>query len=110
MAEKSKVLITGGAGFLGSHLADRFLAEGYSVIVMDNLITGNLENIEHLFGHEDFLFLQHDVTNFVWVKRRTGLHYAFCFSCQSDGLFESAYQDVESRCDGYAQGTWLGQT
>lgn len=68
MAEKSKVLITGGAGFLGSHLADRFLAEGFSVIVMDNLITGNLENIEHLFGHEDFLFLQHDVTNFVWVK------------------------------------------
>ncbi len=68
MAEKSKVLITGGAGFLGSHLADRFLSEGFSVIVMDNLITGNLENIEHLFGHEDFLFLQHDVTNFVWVK------------------------------------------
>ena len=68
MSKKSKVLITGGAGFLGSHLADRFLAEGYSVLVMDNLITGNLENIEHLFGNEDFQFLQHDVTNFVWVK------------------------------------------
>ncbi|MEM6633350.1 MAG: UDP-glucuronic acid decarboxylase family protein [Bacteroidota bacterium] len=68
MSKKSKVLITGGAGFLGSHLADRFLAEGFSVLVMDNLITGNLENIEHLFGNEDFQFLQHDVTNFVWVK------------------------------------------
>lgn len=63
----AKVLITGGAGFLGSHLADRFLKEGCEVVVMDNLITGSITNIEHLFGHDGFLFIQHDVTNFTWV-------------------------------------------
>ena len=67
MTHKPKVLITGGAGFLGSHLADRFLNEGYQVVVMDNLITGNLANIEHLFGQDDFTFVKHDVTNFTWV-------------------------------------------
>ncbi len=65
---KPKVLITGGAGFLGSHLAERFLNEGFSVVVMDNLITGSLDNVEHLFGHENFVFYRHDVTNFSWVK------------------------------------------
>lgn len=64
---KKKVLITGGAGFLGSHLCDRMLKECYSVICMDNLITGSLNNIEHLFGNEDFLFIHHDITNFVHV-------------------------------------------
>jgi dTDP-glucose 4,6-dehydratase len=62
-----RVLITGGAGFLGSHLSDRFLAEGHTVIAMDNLITGNAENIAHLFGHERFTFIKHDVTNYVFV-------------------------------------------
>ena len=51
---KKRVLITGGAGFLGSHLCDRFLAEGYKVIAMDNLLTGSLKNIEHLFREKDF--------------------------------------------------------
>ena len=68
MGRKSKVLITGGAGFLGSHLSDRFLKEGYEVVVMDNLITGNLANIEHLFGHDDFTYVKHDVTEFNYVK------------------------------------------
>lgn len=67
MAKKKKVLITGGAGFLGSHLCDRFLKEGYDVIAMDNLITGSLENIEHLFKREDFVFYHHDVSKFVHV-------------------------------------------
>ncbi len=62
-----RVLITGGAGFLGSHLCDRFLAEGYAVICMDNLITGSKDNIEHLFGREDFLFMHQDVTEFIHV-------------------------------------------
>ncbi len=62
-----RVLITGGAGFLGSHLSDRFLAEGHTVIAMDNLITGNAENIAHLFGHDRFTFVKHDVTNYVFV-------------------------------------------
>ena len=63
-----RVLITGGAGFLGSHLCDRFLAGGHSVIAMDNLITGNTANIEHLVGHENFLFIKHDVTNYIYVE------------------------------------------
>lgn len=64
---KERVLITGAAGFLGSHLCDRFLKEGYHVIGMDNLITGDLRNIEHLFGREDFEFHHHDVSKFVHV-------------------------------------------
>ncbi|NEQ49995.1 MAG: SDR family oxidoreductase [Leptolyngbya sp. SIO3F4] len=62
------VLITGAAGFLGSHLCDRFLTEGYKVIGMDNLITGNLRNIEHLFPSDHFEFYNHDVTKFVHVS------------------------------------------
>ncbi|NTU77971.1 MAG: SDR family oxidoreductase, partial [Chloroflexales bacterium] len=62
-----RVLITGGAGFLGSHLCDRFLAEGHTVIAMDNLITGTTDNIAHLAGHERFSFIKHDVTNFIYV-------------------------------------------
>jgi dTDP-glucose 4,6-dehydratase len=62
-----RVLITGGAGFLGSHLCDRFLAEGCQVIAMDNLITGNLANIEHLFSRKEFEFYHHDVSKFVHV-------------------------------------------
>lgn len=65
---KNRVLITGGAGFLGSHLCDRYLKEGYQVICMDNLITGSARNIEHLFGNEDFSFIKHDVTNFIHVN------------------------------------------
>ncbi len=63
-----KVLITGGAGFLGSHLCDRFINEGWKVIAMDNLITGNPNNIGHLFGNPDFKFIQHDVTDFIHVE------------------------------------------
>lgn len=64
---KKKVLITGGAGFLGSHLCDRFLAEGYHVIAMDNLLTGDIANIEHLMGNKDFEFHHHDVSKYVHV-------------------------------------------
>ena len=62
-----RVLITGGAGFLGSHLCDRFIKEGYHVIAMDNLITGDLKNIEHLFQLEHFEFYHHDVSKFIHV-------------------------------------------
>src|SRR6478752_9571122 len=65
--KKERVLITGGAGFLGSHLCDRFLKEGFHVIAMDNLITGDLRNIEHLFKHADFEFFHHDVSSFVHI-------------------------------------------
>jgi len=63
-----RVLITGAAGFLGSHLCDRFIKEGCYVIAMDNLITGRMENIEHLIGNENFHFVHHDVSNFVHVS------------------------------------------
>jgi dTDP-glucose 4,6-dehydratase len=64
---KRKILITGGAGFLGSHLCDRFIKEGYHVIAMDNLITGDLKNIEHLFKLAHFEFYHHDVSKFIHV-------------------------------------------
>jgi dTDP-glucose 4,6-dehydratase len=63
-----KVLITGGAGFVGSHLADRFLAEGNSVVVFDNLITGRLDNIEHLLGNDRFKFVKQDVTEYLFIS------------------------------------------
>jgi dTDP-glucose 4,6-dehydratase len=73
-----KVLITGGAGFLGSHLCDRFIKEGYHVIAMDNLSTGSKNNIEHLFPLEHFEFYFHDVTKFVHIPGKLDyiLHFA----------------------------------
>ena len=73
-----RVLITGAAGFLGSHLCDRFIKEGYQVIGMDNLITGDLKNIEHLFKLEKFEFHHHDVSKFISVPGRLDyiLHFA----------------------------------
>lgn len=78
MSRKKRILITGAAGFLGSHLCDRFIREGYKVVGMDNLITGNLKNIEHLFPHPDFEFYHHDVTKFVHVPGELDyiLHFA----------------------------------
>ncbi len=63
-----RILITGAAGFIGSHLCDRFITEGHSVIGMDNLITGNVRNIAHLAGNQRFLFVRHDVTNYIYVR------------------------------------------
>lgn len=73
-----KILITGAAGFLGSHLCDKFIAEGYHVIGMDNLITGSLSNIEHLFKLPNFEFYHHDVSKFVHVPGQLDyiLHFA----------------------------------
>jgi dTDP-glucose 4,6-dehydratase len=77
-ATRKRVLITGGAGFLGSHLCDRFIKEGFHVIAMDNLITGDLRNIEHLFKLENFEFYHHDVSKFVHVPGQLDyiLHFA----------------------------------
>lgn len=78
MSTRPRTLITGGAGFLGSHLCDRFIAEGHEVICMDNFITGSPDNIAHLIGHERFRFIEHDVTNFIYVEGRLDnvLHFA----------------------------------
>ena len=75
---KSRILITGAAGFLGSHLSDRFLKEGFEVIGMDNLITGDIKNIEHVFKLKEFSFYEHDVSKFVHVPGKLDyiLHFA----------------------------------
>lgn len=73
-----KILITGGAGFLGSHLCDRFLEEDFEVICMDNFITGSPDNISHLFDHKSFKFIQYDVTNYIHIDGNLDyiLHFA----------------------------------
>jgi dTDP-glucose 4,6-dehydratase len=77
MTEQKTVLITGGAGFIGSHLADYFLQKGYFVIAIDNLLTGDIQNIAHLIN-KDFLFIKYDVTNYIYVDRHVDyiLHFA----------------------------------
>ncbi len=82
MAEKKPQpisVVTGGAGFLGSHLVDRLLAEGHRVIAIDNLITGNTENIGHLAGNENFHFIKHNVSNFIFLPDEK-LDYVFHFA------------------------------
>lgn len=73
-----RILVTGGAGFIGSHLCDRLLADGHKVIAMDNLITGTTDNIVHLLGRDDFLFIKHDVTNYIYIDGPVDavLHFA----------------------------------
>jgi dTDP-glucose 4,6-dehydratase len=63
-----RILITGGAGFIGSHLCDRLLADGHEIVAMDNLSTGSADNIAHLAGHERFQFIKHDVTNYIFME------------------------------------------
>jgi Nucleoside-diphosphate-sugar epimerases len=63
----ARVLVTGGAGFLGSHLCDRFIQNGDEVIAIDNLITGNADNLAHLFGHPKFKFIFYDITNYTHI-------------------------------------------
>src|SRR4051812_43752898 len=73
-----RVLITGGAGFIGSHLCDFFITKGHSVLVMDNLLTGSRNNIEHLLGHKRFQFIRHNVTKYISVQGPLNavLHFA----------------------------------
>jgi dTDP-glucose 4,6-dehydratase len=75
---KSVAVVTGGAGFLGSHLCDRLIAEKLKVICIDNLITGNINNISHLFGNDNFSYIKHDVTNYIHVPGKVDyiLHFA----------------------------------
>lgn len=74
---KPTSVITGGSGFLGSHLSDRLLKEGHRVIAIDNLITGNVANIEHLAGNPDFKFIRHDVTEYIFVPGKVDYVWHF---------------------------------
>jgi dTDP-glucose 4,6-dehydratase len=78
MSHKPRSLVTGGAGFLGSHLCDRLIREGHKVICIDNLITGDVDNVAHLLGNEAFRFIKHDVTEYLYVEGRLDyiLHFA----------------------------------
>ncbi len=78
MRTPGRVVVTGGAGFLGSHLCDALLARGDEVVAVDNLITGSLDNIEHLFAHDRFTFVRQDVSNYLWVPGEVDavLHFA----------------------------------
>ncbi len=73
-----RAVVTGGAGFLGSHLCDKLIANDIAVVCIDNLLTGDISNIEHLFGNEKFTFIKHDVTNFIHVPGNVDyvLHFA----------------------------------
>lgn len=84
-----RILITGAAGFLGSHLSDRFISQGHEVIGMDNFVTGNPQNLAHLAGDECFSFIRHDVSNFIFVpgKVEAVLHFASPASPNSESPF-----------------------
>jgi nucleoside-diphosphate-sugar epimerase len=89
-----RVLITGAAGFLGSHLADRFLKDGHSVVGLDNFITGNPDNIAHLVGNERFEFVRHNISTYTYVagaRRRPAL----CVARESSGLPGAPDRDAE---------------
>ncbi|MGA2775555.1 MAG: UDP-glucuronic acid decarboxylase family protein [Candidatus Omnitrophota bacterium] len=79
---KKIVVITGGAGFIGSHLCDRLINEGFRVICLDNLITGSLDNISHLAKNKNFKFIKHDVSNYISIRGKVNfvLHFASCAS------------------------------
>ena len=66
---RNRILVTGGAGFLGSHLCDRLVHEGHDVICLDNLFTGNKKNIHHLIGNQRFEFIRHDIINPIYLER-----------------------------------------
>jgi len=78
MMYKYRYVITGGAGFIGSHLCDRLISQGHEVVCIDNLITGNIDNIGYLFGKNNFLFLKHDITNYIHVQGK--VHYVLHFA------------------------------
>src|SRR6202162_4257966 len=77
-SSKKVAVVTGGAGFLGSHLSDRLIAEGFRVVAIDNLITGSTDNIAHLAGNQDFTFIRHNVSEFIFVPGR--VDYVFHFA------------------------------
>ena len=101
---RSHAVVTGGAGFLGSHLCDRLLAEGYRVIAIDNLITGDIRNIAHLLGNERFKFVKHDVTEYIFIDGPVDYILHFASPASPDRLPEAPDPDAEGRLARHAQG------
>ena len=99
-------VVTGGAGFLGSHLTDRLLAEGHRVIGMDNFITGNTANIEHLAGNERFQFIKHDVSNFIFLPDDVDFVFHFASPASPIDYLELPDSDAEGRLARHAQHAW----
>ncbi|MEX0890422.1 MAG: UDP-glucuronic acid decarboxylase family protein [Balneolaceae bacterium] len=95
MELNKRVLITGGAGFLGSHLCDRLLMEGFEVICMDNLLTGSRENIEHLLGNSAFQFLEHDVTNYISLAGPLDFIFHFAYPASPADYLEMPIQTLK---------------
>src|SRR5512135_3344577 len=86
-----RILITGAAGFLGSHLCDRLLADGHQVVGLDNFITGSVDNIAHLMGNESFTFYKHDVSNYIFVPGKVDAVLHFASPASPNPLSPSAY-------------------
>ena len=100
----ARILITGGAGFIGSHLCERFLADGDDVICMDNFLTGSPDNIAHLLGNPRFTFIQQDVTNYVYVDGHARRDPALRVAREPDRLPRAADPDAQGRLARHAQG------
>src|SRR5687767_14888705 len=90
-----RVVITGGAGFIGSHLCDRFLADGHTVVALDNLSTGSIHNIEHLAGHARFRFIKQDVTEFLYIDGSVDAVLHFASPASPIGYLEMPIQTLK---------------
>ncbi len=95
MSKKKTAVVTGASGFLGSHLSDRLLAEGYKVIGLDSLLTGNVRNIQHLAGNPDFDFIKHDVTKFIYVPGEVDLVFHFASPASPIDYLEMPIQTLK---------------
>ena len=98
-----RTLITGGSGFLGSHLCDRFIAEGHEVVCMDNLITGSTDNVAHLMGHERFEFVKHDVSNYIFLAGDVDNVLHFASPASPIDYLRAAHPDAQGGQLGHAQ-------
>ena len=94
-SSKKIAVVTGGAGFLGSHLSDRLIAEGFRVIAIDNLVTGSRDNIAHLAGNQDFKFVRHNVSEFIFIPGRIDYVFHFASPASPIDYLELPIQDRE---------------
>ena len=99
-SSKKIAVVTGGAGFLGSHLSDRLIAEGFRVIAIDNLVTGSRDNIAHLAGNQDFKFVRHNVSEFIFIPGRVDYVFHFASPASPIDYLELPIPTVSDLIDG----------